>query len=792
MVVTRRVLRDVPQGEERIFLGRRLRVIPRSQGASKLQMTPSPCSRKGLTNCGATRGWMRKRNSPVLTLATVGSSATLVCHLPGIHNHSPSWRRHNVSLSWCIRQATFVVKGRRLYIPTVSLLHVGVYTCQVQHGGRSIEELHLLHVNRGPFITVEPQSQVREPGAPARFHCQGHGLLGARLAWTKNGEELNISNSGRLAIESDGAVLRIKRVQFEDTATYSCVAQGAFGRVQASARLFVTDFTTKPRWAPRNAFYIFSSDGIWTLKPTTCELHSFARADFPLADPRAGLLCGPSSQCAWGALVNVRNRVLVATQPAQHRLILLHIYLEPHLQTIPTAFPVCHLLYDELLDQLFLLGHGSSMQVIPRFLRNPTTKPLTVRTPCTARPRLFIPSIHLQSQTPRFGLIWCTGQPWICILDLIKHQLDHTIDLSPWNCKPRGLTFTQRGGTLIVQCRSSVSCSLQLCLDILTGTVLGPNLNTAGSPHTSPDGQFIVSLSHVHEVTTTGNVEPMVEKGERSKNDLPLGTTDREPRMCKRRPSRDVENYNEDTIIRSGFLAVTSVIRKVQEDPCVALKIASFLHPINSQHPVQGHHSKLEVQAVSPEGYVEHWLCFDSNVPVAAVHFLPTARATAGFDLYVTFVGHMDLLVVELQMGNWSLMPVAPQSDWNAAQSDTQRRQKVKAESNERRQSSPKYRSPWVPDASRDQRQGEKDTRARTPGHEQMRELPGGLPPSPSCARKPSPSWVWQSQGNPGQMQLVLLHVGDSAHVLDILRHTVICNVRSLSHADSVLWIGEA
>uniref|UniRef100_A0A8C4WPD6 Ig-like domain-containing protein n=1 Tax=Eptatretus burgeri TaxID=7764 RepID=A0A8C4WPD6_EPTBU len=770
----------------------------------------------------STRGWIRKRNSPVLTLATVGSSATLVCHLPGVHNHSPSWRRHNASLTWCIRQATFVVKGRRLYIPTVSLLHVGVYTCQMQHGGRSIQELHLLHVHRGAFVTVEPQSQVREPGAPARFHCQGHGLLGARLAWTKNGEAMNLSTSRRLAVESDGAVLRIERVQFEDTAMYSCVAQGAFGRVQAPSRLFVMDFITKPWWAPRNAFYIFSTDGIWTLEPTTCELHSFVHAEFSLSDPHAGLLCGPRSRCAWGALINVRNRILVASQPAQRRLILLHIYFDPHLQAIPTAFPVCHLLYEESLDQLFLLGHGSSMQVccvystltvkattpvsfnsiqitlstknnkkkvIPRFILNPTTKPLTVLTPCTARPRLFIPSIHLQSPTPRFGLIWCTGQAWICILDLVKNQLEHTIDLSPWNCKPRSLTFTQRGGTLIVQCLSSVNHSLQLCLDILTGTVLGPNSNAAGSPHTSPDGQFIVSLSHVHDVTTMGQVEPTKEKDERFKNDMSLGTTDQEPRMCKPRRSSDAENYNEDLIIRRRFLPVTPVIRKVQKGSCIALEIASFLHPINYQNPARGHQSKLQVQAVSPEGYIEHWLCFDSNVPMAAIHFVPTAWATDGFDLYVAFIGHVDLLVIELQMGNWSLMPVAPQSDWHAAQSNTRRRHNVKAESNERRQSSPKYSNPLVPDTSRDHGEAGKDTRARTAGQKQTKELWSGLL---ACARKPSPSWVWQSQGNRGQMNLVLLHVGDSAQVLDILQHRVICDVRSLSHADAVLWIGEA
>jgi len=81
------------------------------------------------------------------------------------------------------------------------------------------------------------------------------------------------------------------------------------------------------------------------------------------------------------------------------------------------------------------------MQVIPRLILNPTTKPLTVLTHWTARPRLFIPSIHLRSPTPRFGRIWCSGQAWIRILDLVRYQLEHTIDLTLLCHRPyRGCT----------------------------------------------------------------------------------------------------------------------------------------------------------------------------------------------------------------------------------------------------------------------------------------------------------------------------------------------------------------
>ena len=69
-----------------------------------------------------------------------------------------------------------------------------------------------------------------------------------------------------------------------------------------------------------------------------------------------------------------------------------------------TALSVGDLLGEEWFGQLFLLSHGPSMQ----------------------------------SQTPRFGLVWCTGQAWIHILDLVRNQLEHTIDLSLLCRRPYG------------------------------------------------------------------------------------------------------------------------------------------------------------------------------------------------------------------------------------------------------------------------------------------------------------------------------------------------------------------
>ena len=97
------------------------------------------------------------------------------------------------------------------------------------------------------------------------------------------------------------------------------------------------------------------------------------------------------------------------------------------------------------------------MQVLPRFILSPATGPLTVLAPCVAGLRLFILSIHLRSPTPRFDLVRCTGQAWIRILDLVKNQLEHTIDLSLLCRRPyRGWT---RRGCVCELCRKDVAAS---------------------------------------------------------------------------------------------------------------------------------------------------------------------------------------------------------------------------------------------------------------------------------------------------------------------------------------------
>ena len=86
--------------------------------------------------------------------------------------------------------------------------------------------------------------------------------------------------------------------------------------------------------------------------------------------------------------------------------------------------------------------------------------------------------------TPRFGLVSCTGQAWIRILDLVKNQLEHTIDLSLL-CLRR----PYRGWTLRGWCVSGAdkrtlsppSCHVACTIDADRSTVRAPSCHVACS-----------------------------------------------------------------------------------------------------------------------------------------------------------------------------------------------------------------------------------------------------------------------------------------------------------------------
>lgn len=93
-----------------------------------------------------------------------------------------------------------------------------------------------------------------------------------------------------------------------------------------------------------------------------------------------------------------------------------------------------------------------------------------------------------------------------------------TIELRQHGCLPQAMAHTHLGGYFFVQCqqaRASAAAAAQLLIDSVTDSVVGPNGDVSGAPHTSPDGRFVVSAaaaSHqlqVQEVTLRGEIRTL-------------------------------------------------------------------------------------------------------------------------------------------------------------------------------------------------------------------------------------------------------------------------------------------
>lgn len=94
-----------------------------------------------------------------------------------------------------------------------------------------------------------------------------------------------------------------------------------------------------------------------------------------------------------------------------------------------------------------------------------------------------------------------------------------TIKLQSHGCLPQAMAHTHLGGYFFVQCRqdSSSEAPPQLLIDSVTDAVVGPNGQVTGTPHTSPDGRFVVSAApgspqlHVQEISLRGEIQTLYD-----------------------------------------------------------------------------------------------------------------------------------------------------------------------------------------------------------------------------------------------------------------------------------------
>ncbi|XP_059947922.1 follistatin-related protein 4 isoform X4 [Mesoplodon densirostris] len=373
-------------------------------------------------------------------------------------------------------------------------------------------------------LSLAPEERVSVAtvtvGLSTVLTCAVHGDLRPPIVWKRNGLALNFLDLEDINDFGEDDSLYITKVTTIHMGNYTCHASGY-------EQLFQTHVLQVNGLSVGNMFYIFSDDGIIILHPVDCEIQRHLRPTEKIfmsyeeiCPQREG---GATQPCQWASAVNVRHRYIYVAQPALSRVLVVDVQAQKVLQSIGVDPLPAKLSYDKSHDQVWVLSWGNvhksqpSLQVITEASTGQGQH--LIRTPFAGVDDFFIPPTNLIINHVRFGFIFNKSDPAVHKVDLETLMLLKTIGLQSHGCLPQAMAHTHLGGYFFIQCRqhSSSPAAPQLLLDSVTDTVVGPNGHVTGTPHTSPDGRFLVSAAsnspqlHVQEITLRGEIQTLYD-----------------------------------------------------------------------------------------------------------------------------------------------------------------------------------------------------------------------------------------------------------------------------------------
>ncbi|KAM9253943.1 follistatin-related protein 4 isoform 2-T2 [Dugong dugon] len=470
-----------------------------------------------------------------ITTVTVGLSTVLTCAIHGDLRPPIIWKRNGLTLNFLdLEDINDFGEDGSLYITKVTTVHMGNYTCHAS-GHEELFQTHVLQVNVPPVIRVYPETQAQEPGVAASLRCHAEGIPMPRITWLKNGMNVSTQMSKQLSLLANGSELHIGSVRYEDTGAYTCIAKNEVGVDEDISSLFIEDSAQKTLanilWREEglsvgNMFYVFSDDGITVIHPVDCEIQRHLKPNekiFMSYEEICPQAEGATQPCQWTSAVNVRNRYIYVAQPALSRVLVVDVQAQKVLQSIGVDPLPAKLSYDKSHDQVWVLSWGDMHK------SQPTLQVITeastgqgqhlIRTSFAGVDDFFIPPTNLIINHIRFGFVFNKSDPAVHKVDLETLMLLKTISLQSHGCMPQAMAHTHLGGYFFIQCRqnSSASASPQLLVDSVMDSVIGPNGDITGTPHTSPDGRFVVSAAanspklHVQEIMTWGKIQTLYD-----------------------------------------------------------------------------------------------------------------------------------------------------------------------------------------------------------------------------------------------------------------------------------------
>ncbi|XP_048175838.1 follistatin-related protein 4 isoform X4 [Corvus hawaiiensis] len=353
-------------------------------------------------------------------------------------------------------------------------------------------------------------------GLSAVLTCSIRGALQPPIVWKRNGVILNFLDLEDINDFGEDNSLYITKVTTIHMGNYTCHAYGY-------EELYQTHILQVNGLSVGNMFYVFSDDGITVLQPNECEIRRHMRPEeriFTSYEEICPRVEGEDTQsCLWASAVNVRDKYIYVTQPKQNRVMIIDIQTQKAIQSLDVDPLPTKLHYDKSHDQVWVLSWGDmrqsspTLQVIPE--ASAGENPHVIRTPFEGVDDFFIPPTNLIINHVRFGFIFNQSKHAVHKIDLETVTHIKTINLKAHSCVPQAMAYTHLGGYYFVQCRRnhSVASSLQLVIDSVTDTVIGPNGDVSGTPHVSPDGQYLVSADEgsgrirVQALTVRGEIK---------------------------------------------------------------------------------------------------------------------------------------------------------------------------------------------------------------------------------------------------------------------------------------------
>ncbi|XP_041870563.1 follistatin-related protein 4 isoform X4 [Corvus kubaryi] len=353
-------------------------------------------------------------------------------------------------------------------------------------------------------------------GLSAVLTCSIRGALRPPIVWKRNGVILNFLDLEDINDFGEDNSLYITKVTTIHMGNYTCHAYGY-------EELYQTHILQVNGLSVGNMFYVFSDDGITVLQPNECEIRRHMRPEeriFTSYEEICPRVEGEDTQsCLWASAVNVRDKYIYVTQPKQNRVMIIDIQTQKAIQSLDVDPLPTKLHYDKSHDQVWVLSWGDmrqsspTLQVIPE--ASTGENPRVIRTPFEGVDDFFIPPTNLIINHVRFGFIFNQSKHAVHKIDLETVTHIKTINLKAHSCVPQAMAYTHLGGYYFVQCRRnrSVAASLQLVIDSVTDTVIGPNGDVSGTPHVSPDGQYLVSADEgsgrirVQALTVRGEIK---------------------------------------------------------------------------------------------------------------------------------------------------------------------------------------------------------------------------------------------------------------------------------------------